>query len=74
MKRKGEKENRDNIDDMIRLLQEKDEDVPKFAAVDLSHLLPITSDSVDVSVLLNSIKKVENDMTIMKDCIFEDST
>ena len=54
---------------MIRLLQEKGEDVPKFATVNLSHLPPITFDSVDVSVLLNSIKRMENEMTITKDCM-----
>ena len=36
VKCKGEKKNHDNIDDIIRLLNEKGEDVPKFAAVDLS--------------------------------------
>jgi len=69
VKRKGEKKNRDNIDDIIRLLQEKGEDVPKFAAVDLSRLPPITFDSVDVSVLLNSIKKMENEMAFLKDSV-----
>ena len=59
VKRKGEKKNRDNIDDIIRLLQEKGEDVPQSAAVDLIRLPPITFDSVDVSVLLNSIKEME---------------
>ena len=37
-----------NIDDMIRLLQEKGTDVPVFVARDLSRLPPITFDSVDV--------------------------
>ena len=69
VKPKGEKKNRDNIDHMIRLLQENCEDVPKFAAVDIRPLPPIAFDSVDVSVLLVSTKKVENDMTIMKDCM-----
>ena len=69
VKRKGEKKNRDNIDDIIRLLQEKGEDVPKFAAVDLSRLSPISFDSVDVSVLLNSIKKMENEMAFLKDSV-----
>jgi len=69
VKRKGEKKNRDNIDDIIRLLQEKGDDVPKLAAVDLSRLPPITFDSVDVSVLLNSIKKMENEMAFLKDSV-----
>ena len=69
VKRKGEKKNRDNIDDIIRLLQEKGEGVPQFAAVDLSRLPPITFDSVDVSVLLNSIKKMENEMAFLKDSV-----
>lgn len=61
--------NRDNIEDVIRLLQEKGEDVRKFATVELSRLLPTTLDSVDVSIMLNSIKKMENEMTIMKDSL-----
>ena len=69
MERKGEKKNGDNIDDIIRLLQEKGEDVPKFATVDVSRLPPITFNSVDVSVLLNSIKKMENDMAFLKDSL-----
>ena len=69
VKRKGEKKKCDNIDDIIRLLQEKGDDVPKLAAVDLSRLPPITFDSVDVSVLLNSIKKMENDMAFLKDSV-----
>ena len=48
-RRQGPKKSAVNIDDMIRLLQEKGTDVPVFVARDLSRLPRITFDSVDVS-------------------------
>ena len=50
-RRQGPKKSAVNIDDMLRLLQEKGSDVPVFVARDLSRLPPITFDSVDVSSL-----------------------
>ena len=43
--------------------------MPKFAAVDISRLPPITFDSVDVSVLLNSIKKLEKEGLLLEDSV-----
>ena len=40
--------------------------MPKFVALDLSKLPPITFDSVDVSALLNTIKKTQNEVDILR--------
>ena len=64
MKCKGEKRRGTNINDIIRLLQEMGEDVPELMY--LSRFPPITFDSVDMSVLLNSIKKMENELALLK--------
>lgn len=67
-KRQGPKKNSKNIEDMIKLLTEKGSDIPTFVALDLSRLPPITFDSLDVSVLLNAIKKTQNEVDALKDC------
>ena len=58
-RRQGPKKSAVNVDDMLRLLQEKGSDVPVFVARDLSRLPPITFDSVDVSSLLHSIRRAQ---------------
>ena len=65
-KRQGAKKSVMNIEDVIKLLQEKGSDVPKFVALDLSKLPPITFDSVDVSALLNTIKNTQNEVDILR--------
>ena len=58
-----------NIDDMLRLLQEKGSDVPVFVARDLSRLPPMTFDSVDVASLLHSIRRVHLEIDQLKACV-----
>ena len=64
--RQGAKKSAMNIEDVIKLLQEKGSDVPEFVALDLSKLPPIAFDSVDVSALLNTIKKTQNEVDILR--------
>ena len=68
-RRQGPKKSAVNIDDMIRLLQEKGTDVPVFVARDLSRLPPITFDSVDVSSLLHSIRRAQLEIDQLKACV-----
>ena len=56
-RRQGPKKSAVNLDDMMRLLQEKGTDVPLFVARDLSRLPPITFDSIDVSSLLHGVRR-----------------
>ena len=65
-KRQGAKKSAMNIEDVVKLLQEKGSDVPKFVALDLSKLPPITFDSVYISTLLNTIKKTQNEVDILR--------
>ena len=68
-RRQGLKKSAVNIDDMLRLLQEKGSDVPVFVARDLSRLPPITFDSVDVSSLLHSIRRAQLEIDQLKACV-----
>ena len=65
----GPKKSTVNIDDVIRLLQEKGTDVAVFVARDLSRLPPITFDSVDVSSLLHSIRRAQLEIDQLKACV-----
>ena len=62
----GPKKSAANLDDMIRLLQEKGTDVPLFVARDLSRLPPITFDCVDVSSLLHSVRRAQLEIDVLK--------
>ena len=68
-KRIGPKRSVQNVNDIIRLLQEKGTDTPTFVALDLAKLPPVTFDSIDVSTLLNSIRQNEAEITLLKDCL-----
>ena len=67
-KRIGPKRSAQNIDDIIRLLQEGT-DTPTFEALDQGTLPPVTFDSIDVSALLHSIRQNEAAVNILKDCV-----
>ena len=56
-KRIGPKRSALNIENIIRLLQEKGTDTPTFVALDHAKIPPVTFDSIDVSSLLNSIRQ-----------------
>lgn len=65
--RKGEGRKRRNIADIIRLLREVDPDsIPRFSAVNLSVLPPVTFDYVDVSSLLKSINLLQFEVSKLK--------
>ena len=64
--RHGPKKSAVNLDDMMRLLQEKGTDVPLFVARDLSRLPPITFDSADVSSLLHSVRRAQLEIDVLK--------
>ena len=68
-RRQGPNKSAVNIDDMLRLLQEKGTHVPVFVARDLSRLPPITFDSVDVSSLLLSIRRDQLEIDQLKACV-----
>ena len=56
----GESPNEKNIRDIYQLLNEKGTVLPKFVALDLSNLPPVTFDNIDVSVLLTKIERVKS--------------
>ena len=68
-KRIGPKRSEQNVNDIIRLLQEKGTNTPTCVALDLAKLPPVTFDSIDVSTLLNSIRQNEAEITLLKDCL-----
>ena len=68
-KRIGPKRSVQNVNDIIRLLQEKGTDTRTFVAIDLAKLPPVTLDSIGVSTLLNSIRQNEAEITLLKDCL-----
>ena len=65
-RRQGPKKSAVNLDDMMRLLQEKGTDVPLFVARNLSRLPPITFDSIDVSSLLHSVRRAQLEIDVLK--------
>ena len=65
-KRIGPKRSSQNIEDIIRLLQEKGTDTPTFVALDLAKLPPVTFDSINVSALLQSIRQNEAEINIVQ--------
>ena len=67
--RKGPKKKEQNIEDIVKLMMEKGSDVPVFVAHDLSKLPLVTFDSMDVSTLLNNIKKTQDEVDMLKLCI-----
>ena len=68
-KRIGPKQSVQNIEDIIRLLQEKGTHTPTFVALELAKLPPVTFDSIDVSALLHSIRQNEVEIIMLKDCV-----
>ena len=61
--RKGPKKNVQNIEDILKLLHEKGTDIPT------SKLPPITFDSINVSTLLSSIRRTQDEINVLKECI-----
>ncbi len=55
-----------NLTDMIKLIQERGEDIPECVARDLSKLPPITFDSLDESMLLSQIQKTQAEVNVLK--------
>ena len=65
----GPKQSAQNIEDIIRLLQEKGTDTPTFVTLDLAKLPPVLFDSIDVSALLHSIQQNEAEINLLTDCV-----
>ena len=68
-RRQGPQKNTNNVEDVIRLLQEKGMSVPVFVVRDLSRLPPITFDSIDVSTLLHNIRRTQLEVDQLKLCL-----
>ena len=69
MNRKGPKKNVQNLDDVVKRLNELDpesEVIPCFVARDLGNLPPITFNSIDVSVLLAKIESMHDEVQLMR--------
>ena len=64
--KKGPKKSQNNIEDMIKLLNERGNDIPSFVALDLARLPPITFDNIDVSALLARIQKVQDEVSALR--------
>ena len=58
-----------NIDDIVRLMQEKGPDTPTFVALNLAKLPPVTFDSIDVSALLHSIQHAQFEIDLLRACV-----
>ena len=69
LNRKGPKKNVQNLDDVVKRLNELDpesEVIPCFVARDLGNLPPITFNSIDVSVLLAKIESMHDEVQLMR--------
>ena len=64
--KKGPKKSQNNIEDMIKLLNERGNDIPSFVALDLARLPPITFDNIDVSALVARIQKVQDEVSALR--------
>ena len=67
--RKGEHKGERNLKDICNLLQEKGEGAPKFVAQDLNILPPVTFKSIDVSILLHTIRLLQTEVKVLKDAV-----
>ncbi|KAJ2946347.1 hypothetical protein O0L34_g12384 [Tuta absoluta] len=67
VKRKGDDKRKNNIKDVIKLLQEIDPTAqPTFVAKDLNRLPPISFDYVDVTRLLKDMTAMRSELTVLK--------
>ena len=69
LNRKGPKKNVQNLDDVVKRLNELDpesEVTPCFVARDLGNIPPITFNSIDVSVLLAKIESMHDEVQLMR--------
>ena len=66
--RRGQNRKKMNLDGIIKMIIECDRDqLPKFVALDLAKLPPITVDSIDVSALMRKQQLMDIELTTMKD-------
>ena len=69
LNRKGPKKNVQNLDDVVKRLNELDPEsdvIPCFVARDLGNLPPITFNSIDVSVLLAKIESMHDEVQLLR--------
>ena len=69
LNRKGPKKNAQNLDDIVKRLNELDPDVdeiPCFVARNLGNLPLITFNSIDVSVLLTKIESLNDEVLLLR--------
>ena len=67
--RKGQKKNVQNLEDVVKRMNELDSTVDVilcFVARDLGNLPPITFDSLDVSMLLTKIESLNDEVLLMR--------
>ena len=64
--RKGPKKSNQNLEDIVKLMHERSSDIPTFVALNLQALPPVTFNSIDVSSLLNAIKKTQVEVDLLK--------
>lgn len=69
IRRQGDKMNEANVEDMLKLLQEKGDDIPAFVVQDLSKLPPISFDCVDVSAILRKLESTMSEVSMMKEAM-----
>ena len=68
--RRGQNKKRMNLDGIIKMIIECDRDqLPKFVALDLAKLPPITVDCIDVSALMRKQQLMDIELTTMKDMV-----
>jgi len=64
-KRQGPNKNKSNLEDIMKLMQEKPDIMQVFVAKDLNKLPPISFDNIDVSVLLDKISKTQTEVKML---------
>lgn len=73
IKRQGPKKSSLNIDDIIKVFQtnkkNKEDNPPVFVAKDLANLPPLTFESLDVSALLHTMKKCQEEVSHLKEAV-----
>ena len=69
-KRRGQEKKKMNLEGIAKMLIECDRDqLPKFVALDLTKLPPITVDCIDVSALMRKQQLMDIEMSTMKEMI-----
>jgi hypothetical protein len=71
IRKQGQTKKEHNIEDICKLMNEAGEAAPRFVALDLSRLPPVTFDNIDVCVLLRDLQNSRVEMAMITEAMKE---